>query len=121
MALRGMDVAVASAAAAAQVITRAKEKQDFSAASLAAYETFFQESSIYQDMATFKATYPLLENKRLFEVYPDLVCGVMDDMFSVRREPAKKAFRSLRDQMEGNVSLLNMVKDLYQISRGVVI
>lgn len=121
MALRGMDIAVASAAAAAQAIIEAKAKEDFSAASLARYETFFQDSSVYKDMATFKATYPLLENKRLFEVYPDLVCGVMDDMFSVRGEPGKKAYRSLRDHMDGNVSLTTMMKDLYQISRGVVL
>lgn len=121
MALRGMDIAVASAAAAADVIVEAKEKEDFSAQRLAQYQKTFQKSSVYQDMATFKNTYPLLENKRLFDVYPDLVCGVMDDMFSVRREPGKKAYRSLRDHMDGNVSLLTMMKDLYQISRGVVI
>lgn len=121
MALRGMDVAVASAAAAAEAIIEAKEKEDFSAESLARYETFFHNSAVYQDMATFKGTYPLLGNKRLFEVYPDLVCGVMDDMFSVRQEPGKKAYRSLRDHMDGNVSLLTMMKDLYEISRGVVI
>ena len=121
MTLRGMDVAVASAAAAAKAIIAAKEKDDFSAAGLAAYEQYFKESSIYQDMSTFKRTYPLLENKRLFNIYPDFVCSIMEDMFSVKTEPANNLYQSLRKNMPDNVSWLDMLKDAYQIGRGIAI
>ena len=121
MTLRGMDVAVASAAAAAKAIIAAKEKDDFSAAGLAGYEQHFKETSVYKDMETFKGTYPLLENKRLFEVYPDFVCSIMEDMFSVRTEPAKNLYQSVRKNMSGKVTMMEVLKDAYQISRGIAI
>jgi electron transfer flavoprotein-quinone oxidoreductase len=121
MTLRGMDVAVASASAAAKAIIAAKEKGDFSAANLSIYQQYFKETSVYQDMATFKDAYPLLENERLFTVYPDLVCSIMEDMYSVGPEPSRKAYRSLRENMRGQVSWMNMLKDVYQIGRGIAI
>jgi electron transfer flavoprotein-quinone oxidoreductase len=119
MTLRGMDVAVVSAAAAARTIIAAKEQGDFSAGTLAGYEQKFKETSVYKDMETFQATYPLLENKRLFDVYPDLACSVMEDLFSVQTDPAKKLYPSLRKHMAGSVSFTQMAKDIYQISRGI--
>ena len=83
MTLRGMDVAVASAAAAAKAILAARAQGNYSQAALSTYEQYFKETDVYKDMVTFKDTYALLENKRLFNVYPDLVGGVLGDMFSV--------------------------------------
>jgi electron transfer flavoprotein-quinone oxidoreductase len=121
MTLRGMDLAVASAAAAAKSVLAAKEKDDFSAASLASYGKYFQETSVYKDIETFKATYPLMENKRLFNTYPDLICNVMEDMFSVKITPAKKAFQSLRENMKDKVSFVELAKDLFQIGKGIAL
>lgn len=120
MTLRGMDVAVASAAAAAQAILAARESGNYSATALSAYERLFKETDVYKDMVTFKDTYSLLENKRLFHVYPDLVGGVMGDMFSVGDHPAKKGLGALRDNMRDKVSLWEMVKDMAQIGKGLV-
>lgn len=122
LTLRGMDVAVASAAAAAKAIIEAKEKDDFSAVGLASYEQHFKETAVYKDMQTFKNAYPLLENKRLFHVYPEMVCSIMEDMFSVKAQPGKKGYRALRDRMkEHNVSLWDLTKDMVQIGKGVAI
>ncbi|WP_119066611.1 FAD-dependent oxidoreductase [Aggregatilinea lenta] len=122
MTLRGMDVAVASAAAAAKAVIEASGKGDFSAAGLASYEEYFKATSVYKDMQTFKNVYPLLENDRLFSTYPDMVCAIMEDMFSVQLQPGKKGYRALRDRMKDHdVSLLNLAKDVYQIGRGVAL
>ena len=72
-------------------------------------------------MSTFKRTYPLLENKRLFNIYPDFVCSIMEDMFSVKTEPANNLYQSLRKNMPDNVSWLDMLKDVYQIGRGIAL
>ena len=120
MTLRGMDIAVASAAAAAKAILAARAQGDYSRTALSAYEQFFKETNAYKDMVTFKDTYTLLENKRLFDVYPDLVSGVFSDMFSVEAQPAKKGYRALRDNMRGKVTLWQMMKDMVQIGKGLV-
>jgi electron transfer flavoprotein-quinone oxidoreductase len=121
MTLRGMDFAMLSAAAAAKAIIAAREQGAYTAAALAAYEANLKQTSIYQDWQTFKDTYPLLENKRLFEVYPDLACGVMEDLFSANPQPAPKALAAARQEMKGKVSLLDFAKDMVQISRGIVL
>ena len=84
-------------------------------------ETNLKQTSIYQDWQTFKATYPLLENKRLFEVYPDLACSVLEALFAPSTEPGLKALPALRAEMKGKVSMLDLVKDGLQIAKGVAL
>ncbi len=121
MTLRGMDFAIISAAAAAKAILAGRDKGAYTAATLAEYETNLKQTSIYQDWQTFKATYPLLENKRLFELYPDLACKVMENLFAPSTEPGSKALPALREEMKGKVSMVDLAKDVYQISRGIVL
>lgn len=120
MTLRGMDVAVASAAAAAKAILAARAQGSYSQAALSAYEQYFKETDVYKDMVTFKDTYALLENKRLFNVYPELVGGVLGDMFAVGDHPGKKGYSALRDNMRDKVTLWQMMLDMVQIGKGLV-
>lgn len=126
--LRGMDFAIASAAAAAKAILVAREKGTYTASDLAGYETLLKQTSIYQDWWTFKDTYPLLENTRLFDFYPDLACNVMESLFSPSTQPGPKVFTALRKAMAAlnagksdKVSILTLMKDMLQIGRGVVL
>jgi electron transfer flavoprotein-quinone oxidoreductase len=119
--LRGMDFAVVSGAMAAQAILAAREKGSYTAADLAAYAALLKETSIYKDWVTFKDAYPLLENERLFSLYPELACGVMERLFCPTNEPGSKALAALRQEMAGKVGMLTMMKDLYQISRGMAL
>jgi len=121
MTLRGMDFAMISAAAAAKAILKAREKGAYNAVELASYEANLKGTSIYQDWLTYKDTYPLLENKRLFELYPDLVCNVAESLFSPTTQPGSKALAALRKEMDGKLSMLTLAKDIYQISRGIVL
>lgn len=119
--LRGMDFAILSAAAAAKAILAAHEKGSYSAADFADYASFLKQTAIYQDWVTFKDSYPLLENERLFSLYPELACSVMERMFCPTREPGYKALGELRKEMAGKVSMLTLLKDIWQIARGMVI
>ncbi|MCJ7702723.1 MAG: FAD-dependent oxidoreductase [Anaerolineales bacterium] len=120
--LRGMDLAVASAAAAAEAIIIAKEQnEDFSSASLARYADLFQADWVYQNYKEFKDAYPIMENKRLFTVYPELVAAVMEDLFGVDQREGRKILASLRSNMKGKVTMGVLLKDLYQIARGLVL
>lgn len=119
--LRGMDFAMLSAEAAAKAILSAREKGSFDAATLSTYETHLQETAIYQDWKTFKDVYPLLENERLFETYPNLACSVLESLFSPTDQPGKKIIGALQQEMQGKVSPLTLVKDGMQIGRGMVL
>jgi hypothetical protein len=45
----------------------------------------------------------------------------MEDLFSPTTQPSSKAVAALREEMSGKVSMLDMVKDVYQISRGIAL
>jgi electron transfer flavoprotein-quinone oxidoreductase len=126
--LRGMDFAIISAVEAAKAVLAAREKGSYNAADLAGYETLLKQTSIYKDWETFKDTYPLLENKRLFDLYPDLACNVMERLFTPTTQPGPKVFSALRAEMAAlqaqrkeKVSLLTLMKDMFQIARGMVL
>jgi electron transfer flavoprotein-quinone oxidoreductase len=119
--LRGMDFAVLSAAAGAQAILSARVKNAFDAASLSEYEKILKGTSIYQDWQTFKDVYPLLENGRLFDLYPNLAANVLEKLFAPTSQPSQKVLAGLREEMRGKVSMLTLMKDMLQISRGVAL
>lgn len=119
--LRGMDFAVVSGAQAAGAILRAREAGAYLADNLASYGTTLTETAIYREWETFKRLYSVLENDRLYSVYPDLVSRTMATMFHPSLEARSKLLASLRKEMKGRVSMLTLVKDLYQLSRGAVL
>ena len=62
-----------------------------------------------------------MENERLFSVYPGLISDVMEDLFGVDQRESKKILASLRSNMRGKVSTGALLRDIYQISRGMVL
>jgi electron transfer flavoprotein-quinone oxidoreductase len=116
-----MDFAMISGAEAAKAIISAKEKGSFSGDNLSSYAAELQKTAIYQDWQTFKDVYPLLENERLFELYPDIAYQTLEALFSPSLKPGTKVFKSVREQIKGKVTMLTVAKDLYQISRGVAL
>ena len=119
--LRGMDFAVVSAATAVQAILQAREKDSFVASSLASYAVLLKRTPVYRDWRTFKDVYPLLDNPRIFETYPDLVCTVLQKLFSPGPEAGKKAVGIVREEMRGKVSTMTLARDLYRAARGVAL
>lgn len=110
--VKGMDYAIASGVLAAQAIMEAKKKNDFSSTSLSLYEKLLEDSFVMKDMKTFRNMPHFLENSRLYEFYPSLVCGMFENVFSVIKErerlsktiwrEAKKliSFSALKDALQ---------------------
>jgi electron transfer flavoprotein-quinone oxidoreductase len=119
--VRGMDFAIVSAAEAARAILDARAKGSFDAATLARYETRLKATATYRDWQTFRDTYALMDNQRLFTIYPEMACRVMEQLMGPTERPTPKAFRLLRREMRGKVSLLTLARDLLQMGRGVAL
>ncbi len=83
MTVRGMDYAIASGVIAADVADQALAKGDFSAAFLSLYEKKLQESFVLKSMEAFRHSKEVLENPRLFTVYPTFVCELFEQLFTV--------------------------------------
>jgi electron transfer flavoprotein-quinone oxidoreductase len=119
--LRGMDFAVLSASLAIKAILAAREKGRLDSGGLSAYAALLKESPLYQDWHTFKDTYPLLENERLFEFYPELACRLIETLFNPGSQPNPKILQALRREMKGKLSVFTLLKDMLQVGRGIAL
>lgn len=108
--IRGMDLVIESGRLAAETIIAAKEKGDFSAATLAAYKTALDNSFIMKDMKHYRKMPEFIENHRIFEQYPELLDDIVSGMFLMYgQEPVKftkKAMAAVK-----KVGLMNLMKD----------
>lgn len=107
--VRGMDLAISSGEAAAKAVIRAKKFGDFSKAGLSEYKTLLENSPVMPDLRLYKRVPDFLDNPRMYVEYPDMITGLMKDLFTVNGPSVplrKKLFQRAR-----KVGLLNLIKD----------
>jgi electron transfer flavoprotein-quinone oxidoreductase len=119
-AIRGMDLAIGSAIAAADAVGAAKQRGDFSAQSLEEYKDRLDKSFVMADMRTYTRAPHFMHNPRLFRQYPEMLTHLMTQMYdqdATPNQPARKiALGSLK---ECDVSLLDLVKDMLEGARAL--
>ena len=100
LTVRGMDLAVASAVAAATGIGSALDQGDVSKAGLAGYREAFFTSSAGQDMLTYAKAPGFLEVQRMYQDYGELFGNMLYGAFNLNDKPrehlvkvAVKAFK----------------------------
>ncbi len=117
-AVRGMDLAIASAEYAAKAIIQAKEKNSFTASDLSIYQRLLEESFVLKDMKLYKDFPAFMENPRVYKDYPNLLADLMADMFIMDGKPAvpiiKKVMKHLR-----KIGLWNLLKDAWKGGRAL--
>jgi electron transfer flavoprotein-quinone oxidoreductase len=101
LTVRGMDLAVASAVAAATGIGSALDHKDTSRAGLAQYREAFFASAAGRDMLTYAKAPGFLEVERLYRDYGELFGNVLYGVFNLNDKPrehlvkaALKAFKT---------------------------
>ena len=115
--VRGMEFAMASGYMAAQTVKQAKEKGDFSAATLAYYQTLLKESFVLQDMETFRHSLEVLENPRMVGVYPQWLCTVLEEIFWIGEGPKKRISATVWKGAKEGLFSLAALKDLWRLRR----
>ncbi len=111
MTVRGMDFAIATGVMAARTIKLAKEKGDYSAATLAEYDNLVRNSFVGRDMKTFEHAPELLENPRIFSLYPQAVTKMMEDLMYIGSEGKEGLFKTAWKGIKTNFFNLNTIKD----------
>lgn len=109
-AVRGMDLAVASAEAAAKVVLVAKEKSDFSKEVLSKYKELLNDSFVMKDLNLYKKFPGFMENKRIFNQYPRMAADIMNNMFVIDGNPSKPLKSKVLENVK-KVGIINIVKD----------
>ncbi|WJV52376.1 FAD-dependent oxidoreductase [Prodigiosinella aquatilis] len=108
--VRGMDLAIASAEAAALTAIDAKHHQDFSANQLMRYRKTLEQSFVLQDMHRYRKVPAMMENPRMFTQYPRMIADIMTDMFIIDGSPSQPV-RSKILRRAKQVGLMNLLKD----------
>ena len=118
--LEGMNFAIASGLAAAETVKEAKSKGDYSRKSLAHYKTLLEKSFVLQDLKHFQRAPHFLAIPRLYKLYPEIACGVVERIFKVDGKPRKKFLSLGGEVIKGKVSLWQLVKDGIKAGRAML-
>jgi len=110
--VRGMDLAIGSGLAAAETILEAKGRNDFSAASLSAYQRKLDASFVMQDMRTYAKAPQFMKNARLYTTYPQILTGLMQEIYTQAALPKENLLPTLMKAVkESHVSLFDLGLD----------
>lgn len=108
--IRGMDLAIASGEAAARAVLEAKEKNDFSAQGLGGYLQQLENLSVMKDLRHYRKVPAMMDNPRMFTLYPQMVAGIMADLFTVDGQPPQPMRKKIMRRCK-EVGYMNLLKD----------
>ncbi len=117
LTVRGMDFAIASGYHAARTVVGALKAGDTSAAGLAGYDAALRQSFVWRDLQTNQAVPKFMENPRLFARYPDAVCRLLADLYTVGPQPAEKLSRRVLRAARRDFLNAATVRDLWSLRR----
>jgi electron transfer flavoprotein-quinone oxidoreductase len=112
--VRGMDLAIASGAIAAEAIKSAKQRDDYSSSSLSTYEGMLKDSFVLKDLQTFRNVWKVLNNPRLFEKYPGVITELLKELMWVGSDPKQKLSSTVMKHLRENISL-SALKDTFAL------
>ncbi len=118
--LEGMNFAIASGLAAAATAQQAHANHDFSAQSMARYRTRLQSSFVLKDLKNFRRAPAFVNNERLQNLYPELLCQAAENVFRSDGRPRRKIGRTVLDTLRGKVSLWTLLRDGWQAGRAML-
>lgn len=114
----GMNLAMTSGLAAAQVAAEALAEGDFSAPRLARYAKELNESFVLRDLTTFGRAIDFLHHDRLFTDYPRVVGAFMEDLYRSEGRPRQKIGRLGRRAVKGVLPVRRLIADAIEVGRG---
>src|SRR5438270_10512837 len=119
--LEGMNFAIASGLAAAETIKQAHAECDFSALSLSRYRKRLEESFVLHDLKKYRHAPAFVNNERLQNLYPELLCQAAENVFRSNGTPRDKIGRTVMKTMRGKVPLRTLLRDGWQAARALFI
>ncbi len=111
LTVRGMEFAIASGVFAARAVKGARAVNDFSAKSLSRYAAMLKNSFVLKDMYNFRKAPQFLENPRLFNVYPQVLCEMMERLVTIGEGPKTKLSSTAIGEIRSKLGL-SWLKDL---------
>jgi electron transfer flavoprotein-quinone oxidoreductase len=115
--VRGMDLAIASGVMAVEAIKAAKGQGDYSARTLASYETMLNRSFVMKDLRTFRDVWKVLNNPRLFKKYPGAISALLTELMFIDSDPKAKLSSTALKHIRKQFLNLSTLKDAASLLR----
>jgi electron transfer flavoprotein-quinone oxidoreductase len=109
LTVRGMDLAVGSALAAAEAVAEAIAAGDLTQAGLAGYQTRLEASFVGQDLKTYARAPHFLETPELYGAYGELLADVMFNLFHLDTSPRQRLLATARQALKASPVNLSQV------------
>ncbi len=120
LTIEGMNFAIGSGAVAADVAVSSKKAKDFSERFLSKYGKQLRESFVLSDLKAYRKFTGILENPRIYNVYPSILCETVSNFYKVDGKPKRNIRSLLWKQVKDKVSCLTFIKDAIQIARAIL-
>jgi len=114
----GMNLAMTSGLAAAEVAAEALADGDVSARRLGEYRRQLRRSFVLRDLRTFERAIHFMRGDRLFATYPQIIGRLMEDLYRSDGKPKAGIARLAQRAVKGRVSLRELASDLWHAGRG---
>ena len=108
--VRGMDLAIGSAKAAAEAVIEAHKKDDFSAKSLSKYKELLDSSFVIKELKHFRKFPNFMDNPRVFNDYPQMMDEIMASLFVINGSNPKSIISKMIKPVR-KVGIINLMKD----------
>lgn len=111
--LEGINLAAQSGVIAGKTAIVAHQQRDFSKGCLSNYKKQLEDSFVLKDLKLYRRTPDMLHNDRIYQQYPELVCGMMDEIYRIDGRPKAKMSQMILRQVKEKIGLKNMLADVY--------
>jgi electron transfer flavoprotein-quinone oxidoreductase len=111
--LEGINLAVQSGVLAGQAAIQAHQARNFTKAGLGLYRQLLEESFVLKDLKLYRRTPHMLHNDRIFSHYPEMLCGIMDEIYRIDGTPKDNMTSLLLRKVKETVGLKNLMADVY--------
>ncbi len=118
--LEGINLAMTSGVLAAETAIKATEAGDYSTRMLSLYQKKLDESFIIKDMTTFKNAVGMMHMERLFQIYPQILADILEQVYRVDGAPRAKLMRLARKEALKKVGLKDLISDGIKIGKALL-
>lgn len=111
--IRGMDLAIGSGIIAGLASKKILEMRDFTKTSI--YYDMLKESFILKHLELAYSRFELLNNAYVLTTYPEILCNLLSDMFTVTEERKTLIDDALLRLKEKGISLSQAIRDMISV------
>lgn len=114
----GSNLAMASGVFAAEAVIEAKEKGDFSKASLDSYGKRLRDSFVIKDMKRYRDVPRMLHSTPgIFKEYPERIIELLQGHFTLSEEAKEDLHKEIKRVFRSQLSLWRFIRDIYRLRR----